>query len=165
MCTTILPDLTAFIAALLFAVHPIHTEAVSTRGAKMHAPIQCTKKKKQNPQQNVSLLLLQRSLLCCCCCWVWRKTDNDSLMDFHFASCFLFSHCRWLPSSFIAIDDDWLVLQFQHRLRVEKRVKYNAAQSSRRTTSSMGMMVWTEITPRWLSTRVFCASWVEGNSS
>lgn len=29
MCTTILPDLTAFIAALLFAVHPIHTEAVS----------------------------------------------------------------------------------------------------------------------------------------
>jgi hypothetical protein len=31
MCTTILPDLTAFIAALLFAVHPIHTEAVSTQ--------------------------------------------------------------------------------------------------------------------------------------
>lgn len=29
MCTTILPDLTAFTAALLFAVHPIHTEAVS----------------------------------------------------------------------------------------------------------------------------------------
>lgn len=29
MCTTILPDLTAFVAAVLFAVHPIHTEAVS----------------------------------------------------------------------------------------------------------------------------------------
>lgn len=29
MCRTILPDLTAFIAAMLFAVHPIHTEAVS----------------------------------------------------------------------------------------------------------------------------------------
>jgi hypothetical protein len=29
MSTIILPDVTAFIAALLFAVHPIHTEAVS----------------------------------------------------------------------------------------------------------------------------------------
>lgn len=31
MSTIILPDVTAFIAALLFAVHPIHTEAVSKR--------------------------------------------------------------------------------------------------------------------------------------
>ena len=30
MSTIILSDVTAFIAALLFAVHPIHTEAVST---------------------------------------------------------------------------------------------------------------------------------------
>lgn len=35
MCTTILPDLTAFVAALLFAVHPIHTEAVSTVSCNM----------------------------------------------------------------------------------------------------------------------------------
>lgn len=34
MSTIILSDVTAFIAALLFAVHPIHTEAVSTTTTK-----------------------------------------------------------------------------------------------------------------------------------
>lgn len=36
MCTTILPDFTAFIAAVLFAVHPIHTEAVSLSLTNIH---------------------------------------------------------------------------------------------------------------------------------
>jgi hypothetical protein len=29
MCALLLPDITSFIAAMLFSVHPIHTEAVS----------------------------------------------------------------------------------------------------------------------------------------
>lgn len=30
LCALLLPELSSFIAAMLFAVHPIHTEAVST---------------------------------------------------------------------------------------------------------------------------------------
>ncbi|CRK86591.1 CLUMA_CG000216, isoform A [Clunio marinus] len=40
MCTTIVPDLVAFIAALFFAVHPIHTEAVT--GVVGRAEVMCS---------------------------------------------------------------------------------------------------------------------------
>lgn len=31
MCSMFLPELSSFVAAILFAVHPIHTEAVSKK--------------------------------------------------------------------------------------------------------------------------------------
>lgn len=34
LCALLLPELSSFIAAMLFAVHPIHTEAVSIKSHK-----------------------------------------------------------------------------------------------------------------------------------
>jgi hypothetical protein len=54
MCAILLPELTSFVAATLFAVHPIHTEAVSIKIQNNNLQKNNPKKSKEDSRSNKS---------------------------------------------------------------------------------------------------------------